>query len=79
MNSDLLKPVFLAADSFFVVPSSQCSCLILAVQEDDSVTSILSVIGILALFCFGIGAFVMTLTVVLVFDPFDELQDVEKD
>jgi hypothetical protein len=43
------------------------------------VTSILSVIGILALFCFGIGAFVMTLTVVFVFDPFDELQDVEKD
>jgi hypothetical protein len=42
-------------------------------------SSIFSVIGILALFCFGIGAFVMTLTVVFVFDPFDELQDVEKD
>jgi hypothetical protein len=43
------------------------------------VTSILSVIGILALFCFGIGAFVMTLTVVCLFDPFDEFQDVEED
>jgi hypothetical protein len=43
------------------------------------VSPILLVIGILALFCFGIGAFVMTLTVVLLFDPFDERQDMEKD
>jgi hypothetical protein len=43
------------------------------------VTSILSVIGILALFCFGIGALVMTLPVVFVFDPFDEFQDTEED
>jgi hypothetical protein len=47
--------------------------------EDDSVISIISVIGILALFCFAIGAFVMTLTIVFVCDPFDRLQDLEKD
>jgi hypothetical protein len=43
------------------------------------VSSILSVIGILALLCFGIGAFVMTLTVVCLFDPFDEFQNMEED
>jgi hypothetical protein len=49
------------------------------VQTDDSVTSILSVIGILVLFCFGIGTFVMTLAVVLLFDPFDEIEDIENE
>jgi hypothetical protein len=43
------------------------------------VPSILLVAGILVLFCLGIGTFVMTLTVVFLFDPFDERQDMEKD
>jgi hypothetical protein len=43
------------------------------------VSSILSVIGLVALLWFGIGAFVMTLTVVFLFDPFYEFRDIEED
>ena len=46
---------------------------------DKPVTTILSVIGMVVLCCFGIGTFIMTLAVVLLFDPFDEYEDMGKE
>jgi hypothetical protein len=48
-----------------------------SVQTDNSVPSLLPIVGILALF--GMGAFIMTFTAVFLFDLFHEIEEMEED